>query len=157
MDVPGAQRRLERGDLQSLERALAELLEVVESLSDYCSHDLEVQAFVVVHRNVPEPDHLLEALSQVRVDDTPSGEQTKRVAAFLRDAQSFDAHEMHGQVDRALASPLQIQENRILARKIVEEVCVLAAVFLSDTSHGPFNRRHLIQQHIVRHECDPAV
>ena len=120
-----------RGQASALQQPRRERQEVVQPFVNDTAHDVQIESLVVVHGDVSEPHHPLHAAREFLVQVSGTFEQVECLAAVLRHTEPVDPHQVHRQVDAALAGPLQIENDRVLTGLIGDEVGVVAGMLLA--------------------------
>lgn len=110
---------------------------------------------VAVDGDVAEADHGAHGAGEVGGEETGLLEQVEGLAAFLGEAEAVLAREVHGQVDAGLAGALEVQDDRVLAGGVLQEVPVVAGVDLADAGEAALDDRRLVQDDVIGHGCGP--
>lgn len=119
-------------------------------------YDIDVQLLVVVNGNIPKPNHGLHACRSLSIDQTLRFQQPECLAAFLRQTEAMNAHEMHGEIDGCLAGTLKVQDDRILAQEVAGKLALVAAIFLIEALYAALNDGAFVQYDIIGHRHCPV-
>ena len=66
------------------------------------------------------------------------------------------SHDMQGEVDRNCAGSLEIEQNRILCRKVLIKVELCAGIDRTDSFNAAFQAGDLVDGYVIRHIRIPA-
>ena len=75
------------------------------------SNNVDARLLVIVNGNVAETNHGLHACRCLGIDHAFLFQQAEGLAAFLRQTEAMNAHQVHGEIDGRLACTLKIQDD----------------------------------------------
>lgn len=130
--------------------------EILQLFRDNGPDYVEIQADILMHGHVAETDHVLHSGCQIGWYDARCLQKHKCVPRVLWDAKLPLAHDIHSEIDRRFASPLQIQDDGVLFGLIRDEVLLVPCVFIQDTLEAPLNGGGFVENDVVSHRPVPA-
>ncbi len=100
--------------------------------------------------DVAETYHVFHGLGACGGEEVGVGKQLEGIAAGLGDSEAIPGDAMHGEVDRRLAGPEDVKNDRVLVGEIVKSRGVVP-IFLRDTGKAASNVRGLVEVDVVNH------
>jgi hypothetical protein len=67
----------------------------------------------------------------------------------------MNPNQVHRRVDAALARALQVQDDRVLARLMGQQIGIIAAMFLAGAANRTFDGRRLVEENVIGHRRCP--
>jgi hypothetical protein len=93
--------------------------------------NVQVQLPVIMYCYISESKHGLQTLSQNNLNNSRLAKHIECLPRLLRHPQLSDPHQMHGCVDRRLASPLQVEDYGVLAGIVCLQFVLVTAISAS--------------------------